>query len=114
MSATIFTKIIAREIAADIVYEDDRVLAFRDINPQAPTHVLVIPKEEIATINDATAAHEALLGHMMTTAVRIAKEEGIADDGYRLVLNCNRDGGQEVYHIHLHLIGGRSMTWPPG
>ena len=114
MSGTIFTKIIAREIAADIVYEDDRVLAFRDINPQGPTHVLVIPKEEIATINDATAEHEALLGHMMTTAARIAKEEGIADDGYRLVMNCNREGGQEVYHIHLHLIGGRRMTWPPG
>ena len=114
MSGTIFTKIIAREIAADIVYEDDRVLAFRDINPQGPTHVLVIPKEEIATINDATTEHEALLGHMMTTAARIAKEEGVAEEGYRLVMNCNREGGQEVYHIHLHLIGGRRMTWPPG
>ncbi|MCE2504090.1 MAG: histidine triad nucleotide-binding protein [Chlorobi bacterium] len=114
MSDTIFAKIIRKEIPAEIVYEDEQVLAFRDINPQGPTHVLVIPKEEIATANDIIGDHEQLVGHMVTTAVQIAKEEGIADDGYRLVMNCNPEGGQEVYHIHLHLIGGRQMEWPPG
>ena len=114
MSETIFSKIIRREIPADIVYEDDRVLAFRDINPQGPTHILVIPKEPIATVNDLTEEHENLTGYLVTTAAKIAAAEGIAEKGYRLVLNCNPDGGQEVYHLHLHLIGGRKMTWPPG
>ena len=114
MPDTIFTKIIRKEIPADILYEDDQVLAFRDINPQGPTHVLVIPKEEIPTANDISVDQEGLVGHMVTTAVKVAKEEGIAEKGYRLVMNCNPEGGQEVYHIHLHLIGGRQMDWPPG
>lgn len=114
MPETIFAKIIRREIPADIVYEDEQVLAFRDINPQAPTHVLIIPKEEIPTVNDLSAEHKSLAGHMMTVAAQIAAEEGIASDGYRLVFNCNPMGGQEVYHLHLHLLGGRQMQWPPG
>lgn len=111
---TIFSKIISGEIPADIVYQDEQVLAFRDIAPQAPTHILIIPKDEIATANDITEQHKPLLGHMMVIAARIAQQLGIADGGYRLVMNCNRDGGQEVYHLHLHLLGGRRMTWPPG
>jgi histidine triad (HIT) family protein len=114
MSETIFSKIITREIPADIVYEDDRVLAFRDIAPQAPTHILVIPKQEIATVNDLEQSQDSLVGYMVRTAVNLAKQEGIAEDGYRLVMNCNVDGGQAVYHIHLHLLGGRKMNWPPG
>lgn len=114
MAETIFSRIIARDIPADIVYEDDRVLAFRDIAPQAPTHILVIPKQEIATTNDITEAEENLIGYMVRMATVIAKQEGIADDGYRLVMNCNADGGQAVNHLHIHLLGGRRMTWPPG
>jgi histidine triad (HIT) family protein len=114
MAETIFSKIIRGEIPADIVYQDDQVLAFRDIAPQAPTHILVIPKEEIATANDITEAHEGLIGHMVRVAAQIAKSEGIADDGYRLAINCNADGGQAVHHIHIHLLGGRRMSWPPG
>ncbi|MCC7437011.1 MAG: histidine triad nucleotide-binding protein [Armatimonadetes bacterium] len=111
---TIFSKIISGEIPADIVYQDEQVLAFRDIAPQAPTHILIIPKQEIATANDLTEQHAPLLGHIMVIAARIARQQGIADGGYRLVMNCNRDGGQEVYHLHLHLLGGRKMAWPPG
>jgi histidine triad (HIT) family protein len=114
MAETIFSKIINREIPADIVFEDDRVLAFRDIAPQAPTHILIIPKEEIATANDITDQQDNLVGYMVRIAARIASEEGIAGDGYRLVMNCNVDGGQAVYHLHLHLLGGRRMQWPPG
>jgi histidine triad (HIT) family protein len=114
MAETIFSKIIRKEIPADIVYEDDAVLAFRDIAPQAPTHILVIPKEEITTSNQITEAHEPLIGHMVRVAAEIAQREGIADGGYRLVMNCNADGGQAVYHIHIHLLGGRKMAWPPG
>lgn len=114
MAETVFSKIIRKEIPADVVYEDERVLAFRDIAPQAPTHILVIPKEEIATANDITEAHEPLVGHMMRVAAEIAKKEGIAEDGYRLVMNCNANGGQAVDHIHIHLLGGRKMSWPPG
>lgn len=110
MADTIFSKIIRGEIPADVVYEDDRVIAIRDIAPQAPTHILVIPKKEIATTNDLTPADEALVGHMVLTAANIAKKEGIAEDGYRLVFNCNADGGQVVYHIHLHLLGGRVLS----
>ena len=105
---TIFSKIIRREIPSDIVYQDDLVTAFRDISPQAPTHILIIPNVLIPTVNDVTAAHEQALGRMMTVAAKLAKEEGIADDGYRLV-DCNRHGGQEVYHIHMHLLGGRPL-----
>jgi histidine triad (HIT) family protein len=111
---TLFTKIIAGEIPADIVYEDDAVLAFRDINPQAPTHVLIIPKKPIPTINDLTEEDSALIGKLFLVAKKIAADEGFADDGYRVVMNCNEAAGQTVFHIHLHLLGGRSLSWPPG
>ena len=114
MSDDLFLKIINREIPADIVYEDDEVLAFRDINPQAPEHILIIPKTRIATINDVADEQAALIGRLVISAKNIAKELGVAEDGYRLVFNCNPKGGQEVYHIHLHLLAGRQMTWPPG
>jgi len=114
MGDTLFGKIIRREIPADIVYEDDDVLAFRDINPQAPVHVLFIPKKAIATLNELGDTDAALLGKLVMAAVSYAKKAGLADDGYRCVMNCNRDGGQTVFHIHLHLLGGRSMGWPPG
>lgn len=107
--STIFSKIIAKEIPADIVYEDELVLAFRDIAPSAPVHILIIPKSEIATVNDVTAADEAALGRLFTVAARIAEDEGIAQDGYRLIVNCNAHGGQEVFHLHMHLVGGRSL-----
>ncbi len=107
---TIFSKIIAGELPADVVYEDDDVLAFRDVNPQAPVHILIIPKQKaIATLNDASAEDQALLGHMMLTAAKLAKQEGIDEAGYRLIMNCNAEGGQTVYHLHLHLVGGRQM-----
>ena len=107
--STIFSKIIAKEIPADIVYEDDLVLAFRDIAPQAPTHILIIPKREIATSNDVTPEDEAMLGRLFTVAAKIAADEGIAENGYRLIVNCNEHGGQEVFHLHMHLVGGRSL-----
>ena len=108
---TIFGKIIRREVPADIVFEDEHVLAFRDTSPQAPVHLLIIPKnEEIATLNDAQPAHQALLGHMLLTAAKLAADEGIAESGYRLIMNCNAEGGQTVYHLHLHLLGGKQMT----
>ena len=107
--STIFSKIIAKEVPADIVYEDDLVLAFRDIAPQAPVHILIIPKKEIPTANDVEAADEAVLGRLFTIAARIASDEGIARDGYRLIVNCNEDGGQEVFHLHMHILGGRSL-----
>jgi histidine triad (HIT) family protein len=111
---TLFARIIRREIPADIVYEDEEVLAFRDISPQAPVHVLFIPKKPIATLNDLTEEDAALVGRLVLAATRYAKAEGIAEDGYRLVVNCNRHGGQSVYHLHLHLLGGRPLHWPPG
>lgn len=114
MSDTIFSKIIRREIPADIVFENDRVLAFRDLNPQAPVHVLFIPKEPIATLNDVAPQQAELVGQLMIAAADYARQEGFADDGYRVVMNCNQHGGQSVYHIHLHLLGGRQMAWPPG
>ena len=114
MSDDLFLKIIEREIPADIVFENDRILAFRDIDPQAPIHILIIPKRRIATINDLDDDEAGLVGDMVLAARDIARSEGISDDGYRLVFNCNRDGCQSVYHIHLHLLGGRRMTWPPG
>ena len=110
----LFCKIVAGEIPADIIYETDTTLAFRDINPQAPTHVLIIPKKHIATINDIGDEHRELIGSLYTAARDIAAAEGLADDGYRVVMNCNEGAGQTVFHIHLHLIGGRPMTWPPG
>ena len=109
MSETIFSKIIKREIPADIVYEDDEILAFRDINPQAPVHVLIIPRVEIATVNDIRPEQAELVGRMVLAAQKIAADEGIAEDGYRLVINCNRHGCQEVFHLHLHLVGGRQL-----
>lgn len=114
MNDELFLKIIQREIPADIVYETDEVLAFRDIDPQAPTHILIIPKRRIPTINDLSDEDAPRLGKMVLAARDIARQEGVSDDGYRLVFNCNRDGGQSVYHIHLHLLGGRRLTWPPG
>lgn len=114
MSDTIFTKIINKEIPADILYEDDDVLAFNDVSPQAPVHFLVIPKTPIATINDIEVDQAALIGKLTLTAQKVAKEQGIADDGYRLVMNCNENGGQTVYHIHMHVLGGRALSWPPG
>lgn len=114
MSDNPFEKIIKREIQADIVYEDDDLLAFRDINPQAPVHILVIPKRCIPTLNDLEPEDGELVGDMVLTARKIAADEGLSEDGYRLVLNCNEHGGQSVYHIHLHLLGGRRMAWPPG
>ncbi len=114
MSDTIFSKIIKREIPADIVYEDGEVLAFRDVNPQAPTHILIIPKKPIPTVNDLEAGDAALVGKLLLTAQKLAAEQGLAEDGYRLVINCNTNGGQTVYHLHLHLLGGRQFKWPPG
>ena len=114
MAETIFAKIIRREIPADVVYEDDLCLAFRDIKPQAPVHILLIPKKEIPTIADAGHGDGALLGHLMLIAGKVARDEGLEDDGYRLVVNCRDNGGQEVYHLHIHILGGRKMTWPPG
>ncbi|MDX1513295.1 MAG: histidine triad nucleotide-binding protein [Gammaproteobacteria bacterium] len=107
--STIFSKIIAGEAPADIVYRDDRVTAFRDINPAAPTHILVVPNKEIPTVNDLEEEDAALVGHMVLVARRLAREEGIAERGYRLIINCNEEGGQVVFHLHLHLLGGRPL-----
>ena len=114
MSETIFSKIIKREIPADILYEDDEVLAFTDVSPQAPEHFLVIPKQPIATVNDIQPEQAELVGKLFLTAQKLAKDKGIAEDGYRLVMNCNEGAGQTVFHIHLHVLGGRALTWPPG
>ena len=114
MSDDLFLKIINREIPADIIYETDELLAFRDINAQAPFHVLIIPKEHIKTMNDLESRHGEMIGKLFLAATEIAKNEGIAEEGYRVVMNCNEAGGQAVYHIHLHLLGGRQMGWPPG
>lgn len=114
MTDTIFSKIIRREIPADIVYEDDAVLAFRDLNPQAPVHVLFIPKKPIATLDDAKPEDAALLGHLLLTIADYARREGFAEQGYRVVNNCREYGGQTVYHLHLHVLAGRHMEWPPG
>lgn len=114
MSDTIFSKILRREIPADIVYEDDDVLGFRDVNPQAPVHVLFIPKTVIATLNDLTVEHAPLIGRLVLAAAQYAKREGFDEKGYRTVLNCNQHGGQTVFHIHLHLLAGRQLGWPPG
>jgi histidine triad (HIT) family protein len=114
MGDTIFGKIVRREIPADIVYESDDVLAFRDLNPQAPVHVLFVPKRAIATLNDATPADAELLGKLMLAAADYAKAQGFDKDGYRVVINCNEHGGQTVFHLHVHLLAGRRMHWPPG
>lgn len=112
--STIFQRIIDGEIPADKVYEDDEVLAFRDINAQAPTHVLVIPKRPIVSMATATDADQVLIGKLMMVAAQVARAEGLEADGYRLVTNIGTDGGQSVFHLHIHLLGGRQMTWPPG
>ncbi|HKB85521.1 MAG TPA: histidine triad nucleotide-binding protein [Ignavibacteriaceae bacterium] len=115
MGETIFSKIISKEIKADIVFENDSVMAFKDINPQAPVHILIVPKTEIPKVTDIDGKeHAALLGEMIDIANKLAKEMNIAEDGFRLVFNCGPKGGQEVYHLHLHLLGGRQMRWPPG
>jgi histidine triad (HIT) family protein len=106
---TIFSKIIRKEIPAEIVYQDDLVTAFRDIHPQAPTHILIVPNKLIPTVNDVTAEDELALGRLFTVARQIAAQEGIAESGYRLLVNCNGDGGQEVYHLHMHILGGRAL-----
>ena len=106
---TIFSKIIRGEIPADIVFQDDTVTAFRDISPQAPTHILIIPNKLIPTVNDVTAQDEQVLGHLFVVAAKIAQQEGIAEEGYRLVMNCTKHGGQEVFHIHMHLLGGKPL-----
>jgi len=113
VSDCIFCKIVAGEIKSEIVYDDENVVAFRDIDPKAPVHVLIIPRKHIATLDDLGKEDTELIGNMVLAAVKIAKEENL-DKGYRLVWNCNADGGQAVYHIHLHVLGGRSMQWPPG
>lgn len=111
---TLFERIVAREIPADIVYEDDRVLAFRDIRPQAPVHVLVVPKRLIPRINEAQPADEAVLGHLLLTAAAVARQLGLGASGFRLVINNGRDGGESVPHLHVHVLGGRPLGWPPG
>ncbi len=106
---TLFTQIVEHKLPADIVYQDETVTAFRDISPNAPTHILIVPNKAIPTVNDIKVEDEALVGKLFTIARKLAKEEGIAEDGYRLIINCNRDGGQEVYHLHMHLMGGQPM-----
>jgi histidine triad (HIT) family protein len=114
MSDCLFCKMVSGEIKPDIVFEDDEVLAFRDTNPQAPTHVLVIPKIHISTVNDLMPEHASLVGKMYLAAQKIATDEGVAEPGYRLVMNCNADAGQSVYHIHMHVLGGRPLSMPLG
>jgi histidine triad (HIT) family protein len=114
MADCLFCRIIAGEIPGSIVYQDERVVAFNDINPQAPTHVLIVPRRHIASLNELTEGDDQIVGELVRRAAAIAKDRGIADGGYRTVLNTNRDAGQTVFHIHLHLIGGRTLHWPPG
>ena len=110
----LFCKILAGDIPADVIYESDTAIAFRDINPQAPTHVLIIPRKHIATINDISEDDQAIVGSLYSAAQTIAAEEGFSEVGYRAVMNCNEGAGQTVFHIHLHLLGGRPFSWPPG
>ncbi len=110
----LFCKIANNQIPAKMIYEDTDLIAFRDINPQAPTHILIVPRRHIATLNDLADTDTELAGKMLQHAKNLAKAEGIAESGYRTVFNCNADGGQSVYHIHLHLLGGRRLAWPPG
>ena len=110
----LFCKMVAGSIKPDKVYEDSDVLAFKDINPQAPLHVLIVPKKHISTLNDVGREDEALMGKLYLAATRVARDAGVADSGYRTVINCNADAGQSVYHVHLHVLGGRLMRWPPG
>ena len=114
MADCLFCRIAAGQIPAKIVYQDEDLVAFRDINPQAPMHVLVIPRRHVATLNDLTPQEDGLVGEMVRRAAALAREEGYADRGYRTVLNCNAEAGQTVFHIHLHVLGGRKFAWPPG
>ena len=114
MSECLFCKIRDGEITADIIFENDDVLAFRDVNPQAPTHALIIPKKHISTLNDLAVEDESIMGKLFTAAKAIAANEGVSEDGYRTVVNCNEQAGQTVFHIHMHLLAGRNMAWPPG
>lgn len=114
MNDCLFCKIAAGELNADMVFQGDHVVAFRDINPQAPTHILIVPRRHIPTLNDLTADDAALIGRLSLVARDLAEQEGIAEDGYRVVMNCNAGAGQTVWHIHMHLLGGRGMSWPPG
>jgi histidine triad (HIT) family protein len=114
MADCIFCKMVSGEIKPDTVYEDEHVLAFRDLNPQAPTHVLIVPKKHIATINDVSAEDAHLVGKMYLAAQEVAKTDDVDQRGYRTVMNCNAEAGQSVYHLHLHVLGGRPMDWPPG
>jgi len=114
MTDCIFCKIAAGDILASIVYDDERVLAFRDINPQAPVHVIVIPKRHLGTLNDLGPEDAGLIGQLFLAAKQVARDLGVADSGYRTLINCNRDGGQDVLHVHMHLMAGRVMGWPPG
>lgn len=114
MQNCLFCKILTQEIPANIIYEDDKVIAFDDLHPQAPHHKLIIPRKHIATLNDMTHEDTTLMGHLLYTAQLLAKQLGTAETGYRVVMNCNKDAGQVVYHIHLHLLSGRSLSWPPG
>lgn len=110
----LFCKVLNGDIPADIVYESDSAIAFRDINPQAPTHVLVIPRKHVATINDLDEGDQEIVGSLYLAAKDIARAEGLSDEGYRVVMNCNEGAGQSVFHIHLHVLGGRALSWPPG
>lgn len=114
MSDCIFCKIARGEMDTKLIYEDDQVVAFNDMEPQAPVHLLIIPKKHISTLLDISAEDQELIGHIYRVAAKLARENDIAEDGFRLVSNCNENGGQSVYHIHFHLLGGRSMQWPPG
>tara|TARA_B110000014_G_C19871843_1_gene451347 strand:- start:120 stop:461 length:342 start_codon:yes stop_codon:yes gene_type:complete len=112
--SSLFTKIINREIPADIVYEDNEIIAFNDICPQAPVHILIVPKKEIKTLNDLNSDDQKIIGKLFLTVKKLAKKHKIDQTGYRTIFNCNEDGGQTVFHIHLHLLGGRKLDWPPG
>lgn len=112
MTDCLFCKMVNGEITPNTVFEDEKTLAFRDINPQAPTHILIIPKQHIATVDDLD--DPIVAGHLVQIAIKLARQEGLTDEGYRTVFNCKKNGGQEVYHLHMHLLGGRQMAWPPG
>lgn len=114
MSNCLFCKIISKEIKSHIVYEDEKVVAFLDINPKAPTHILIVPQKHISTILDIEEEDKELMGHIYWVGNKLAKEQSIAQEGFRVVLNCNKNAGQEVFHIHFHLLGGRKFSWPPG
>lgn len=114
MEGCLFCNLASGRIATDVIYSDEQVIAFRDVKPEAPVHVLIIPRRHIENILAAEDADETLLGHMLVVASRVARQEGVAESGFRLVINCNEDGGQSVGHLHIHLLGGRKLGWPPG